>query len=140
MHCVLMYGCCVIILTGGNRMKISLSDTILVTATGIVIVFIVLILLVFIMYLFGKVASSGGNKDQKKQEKPAPAKQKPLPPSGASMSILAEGEGELIAVIAAAVHSLSERSGKHYAVRSIRPAGTRSAWATAGIYENTRPF
>ena len=121
-------------------MKISLADTMLVTVTGIAIVFIVLILLVFIMYLFGKVASSGGNKDQKKQEKTAPAKQKPLPPTGTALSVPAGDEGELIAIIAAAVHSLGEASGKRYTVRSIRPAGTRSAWATAGIYENTRPF
>lgn len=121
-------------------MKISLADTMLVTVTGIAIVFIVLILLVFVMYLFGKIATSGGKKGVKQQEKPNPAQQITAPPPAAT-SNLADGEDdELIAVIAAAVQAIGEGSGKRYAVRSIRPALSRSAWASAGIYENTRPF
>ena len=49
---------------------------------------------------------------------------------------------EVIAVIAATVAALSE-NGKQYTIRRIRPAvtvGTRNAWATAGIAENTHPF
>ena len=120
-------------------MKMTWGDTMLVTVTGITIVFTVLIVLVFVMYLFGKVASSRGNKEQKSTDKPAPTKQKAAPPP-AALSASSGDEDELIAVIAAAVQSLGESSGKRYAVRSIRPSGARSAWAAAGIYENTRPF
>ena len=122
-------------------MKISLADTMLVTVTGISIVFFVLILLVFVMYLFGKAASSGGKKTEKKAPKAIAAEQKPSSPPKAALSVpVGEDEGELIAVIAAAVQALGESTGKRYAVRGIRPSGARSAWAAAGIYENTRPF
>ncbi len=121
-------------------MKISLADTMLVTVTGISIVFFVLILLVFIMYLFGKAASSGGKKTAKKAEKTVAAEQKPSSPKVVLSVPAGEDEGELIAVIAAAVQALGESTGKRYAVRGIRPSLTRSAWAAAGIYENTRPF
>jgi len=122
-------------------MKISLADTMLVTVTGISIVFFVLILLVFVMYLFGKAASPGGKKTAKKAEKTVAAEQKPSSPPPVAPSVPAgEDEGELIAVIAAAVQALGEATGKRYAVRGIRPSGARSAWAAAGIYENTRPF
>lgn len=122
-------------------MKIHFEDTMLVTVTGIIIVFIVLILLVLIMYLFGKVASSGSaKKGEKAQEIPAPAKQKVAPSAGLASALPTGDDDELIAVIAAAVQALSESSGKSYAVRSVRPSPSRPVWASAGIYENTRPF
>ena len=53
-----------------------------------------------------------------------------------------ETAGEIIAVIAAAVASISD--GKKYAIKKVsraeRQTGGRSAWAASGIYENTRPF
>lgn len=125
-------------------MKISFGNTMLVTVTGIVIVFIVLILLVLIMVLFGKVASSG----RAKRGEEAPQKTVPVknnnhmtpPPVSLASGLPAGDDDELIAVIAAAVQALDHDSGKRYVIRSVRPALARPVWASAGIYENTRPF
>ncbi|HNX15407.1 MAG TPA: hypothetical protein PK854_11125 [Oscillospiraceae bacterium] len=56
--------------------------------------------------------------------------------------VSAAGEGdELIAVIAAAVYAFGESTGKTLAIRSVRRIqDRRPVWASAGVYENTRPF
>ena len=47
----------------------------------------------------------------------------------------------MVAVIAAAIAAMGAASGKRLALRSVRTAkGSRSAWASAGIADNTRPF
>ena len=118
-------------------MQISLSDTMLVTVTGIAIVFTVLIVLVAVMSLFGKVVSSSSKKPEKvaKETPDKPVVKAPSLPVAQN-----EDEDEIIAVIAAAVVAFSQSAGKQYAVRSIRRSSGRSAWASAGVYENTRPF
>ena len=53
---------------------------------------------------------------------------------------------EIVAVISAAVAAFSEQDGKNYSIKSITPVRrqktqtARSAWANAGIFENTRQF
>ena len=50
-------------------------------------------------------------------------------------------EEEVVAVIAAAIAAMGASSGKKLALRSIKTAkSSRSAWAAAGIADNTRPF
>lgn len=56
----------------------------------------------------------------------------------------AAGDDDLIAVIAAAVYAFGESAGQKLTVKSIRQVTARkegrSVWASAGVYENTRPF
>ena len=52
---------------------------------------------------------------------------------------------EVVAVIAAAIHTISEETGSALEIKSISPVpvmnrGARPAWATAGVAENTRSF
>lgn len=113
--------------------------------TGLVVVFSVLILLTFIFYLFGKVAGRG-QKAAGKSAGPAPAPQKvaasaPAPRAAAPAPVIEDGiSDEVVAVIAAAVASMSE-GGRKYSLRSVsRVRGQRPVWAAAGLAENTRPF
>lgn len=122
-----------------------------ITCSGILIVFMILLLLIFIFYAYGGIfRAATGAKEKKlaaqkaaveaaRASRPAPAKEpSPQPVDDGAVP------GEIIAVIAAAVAVISEKSGKKLAVKKIsranRQAGSRSAWAASGIYENTRPF
>ena len=121
-----------------------------ITCSGILIVFVILLLLILIFYTYGGIfkavtvskekkaaAKKAADDDAKAQvsvsqapsASPAPADDGTVP-------------GEIIAVIAAAVASISD--GKKYAIKKVsraeRQTGGRSAWAASGIYENTRPF
>ena len=92
--------------------------------------------------LIGLVVMSGATrkaKKAKKAEKPVAA---PAAPAPAPAPAVQEGiSGEVVAAIAAAVAMMAPE-GKRYAVKSIsrKDAGGRSAWAAAGIADNTRPF
>ncbi len=106
----------------------------MVMLIGMVVVFAVLLLLTWIFLAFGKLV--GGSKETDVIA--------PLPiPQAAPAPIIADGvPEEVVAVIAAAVAAMSA-DGVQYSLRRIRPAckpGARSAWATAGIAENTRSF
>lgn len=114
-----------------------------VTLSGIIIVFAMLVLLVAIIWAFGKImtAVTGNGKPpkEKKAKKEAPAADSKASAGGASN--VSEDEG-VIAAISAAIMMMYEGTGKTPVIRSIRPAATgmRSAWAAAGIANNTRPF
>lgn len=105
-----------------------------VTFCGITIVFIALILLVFIISLFSFMFK----KDKKKSDLPAKTTSYVAP----LKQNTDDGDGELIAVIAAAVDAIYDGTGKKAVIRSIKPAkiSRRSAWASAGLAENTRTF
>ena len=49
---------------------------------------------------------------------------------------------EVVAAISAAVNMMYEGTGKSPIIRSIKPSTkqSRSAWKTAGVLNNTRPF
>ncbi|MCM1055567.1 MAG: OadG family protein [Bacteroides sp.] len=114
--------------------------------TGIVVVFLILILLVFILWAMGKLLNI------KKKPKAAPAaKAENAPAQAAPMPAAvpqAEEEyydgddGEIIAVIAAAIAAYGEADGKQYRIASVKKKekSLRSSWSAAGINENTRPF
>ena len=108
-----------------------------VTLSGIAIVFIALILLVLVISVFSLFFK------QKKIAKIEAPKQVAKPAKKPVAVInTAEDEDEIIAVIAAAVDAIYSGSGKKAVIRSIRPAtvGSRPAWATAGLMENTKAF
>lgn len=119
-----------------------------VTASGILIVFLILVLLIFIFYAYGgifqAVTASGEKKKAAKAaaEAAKAASEKSAEAEPTPAAELADGEipGEIIAVIAAAVASMSD--GKSYIVKKVKraPVSGRSAWAASGIFENTRPF
>ena len=115
-----------------------------VTFTGVVIVFLMLVLLVMVLSIFGLFSQSATKKDKKKV---APVKDKTDGPKKeekvAENNNLSDGRinPEIIAVISAAVASMYETSSKKPVIKSVkRSAATRPAWASAGIYNNTRAF
>lgn len=122
---------------------ISFENTMLVTLTGIVIVFIVLLLLIMIIQMFGKFFSGkGGDGKGGKNGKSSSVGNK-MSAKNAPQKMAADDDSELVAVITAAAMAALSGDGKKYAVRSIRPlkpAFGGSAWKTAGLLENTRPF
>ncbi|MCI8361360.1 MAG: OadG family protein [Clostridiales bacterium] len=112
-----------------------------VTICGLAIVFGALIMLVILISLFGKIMDAINKKSRAsaavptQTSTPAPA---PAPTPAAQAD-----DGELIAVISAAVSAMYDGSGKQFTIRSVRPArraGERPAWAAAGLRDNTRSF
>lgn len=119
-----------------------------VVLTGFVVVFAMLILLIFIIKIYSAIvqkAQSAGsnskkgkkNKDEKPAEKPAA-----VPASVVTASAATDGiSDEVVAVISAAVATMYGSSEKAR-IKSIKKSsdGGRSAWAKAGVLDNTRPF
>lgn len=119
-----------------------------VVLTGFVVVFAMLILLIFIIKIYSAIvqkAQSAGsnskkgkkNKDEKPAEKPAAAPAHVVTASAATDGI----SDEVVAVISAAVATMYGSSEKAR-IKSIKKSsdGGRSAWAKAGVLDNTRPF
>lgn len=103
-----------------------------------------LILLIFIIKIYGAIiqkAQDAGKKSKEKKaetvaETPAPVVAAPVAP--------AQTDGvsdEVVAVISAAVATMYGSSEKAR-IKSIKKSsdGGRSAWAKAGVLDNTRPF
>ena len=120
----------------------------IVIVTGLVVVFAVLIVLIFLIWAFGKFVTSFTNRPKQEKTPPKPqekAEVKAVSPSVQQAVLSPQAEDglsdEIVAVIAAAVASLSESTGVSYGIKSIRRANSgRPSWATAGVLENTRPF
>lgn len=119
-----------------------------VVLTGFVVVFAMLILLIFIIKIYSAIvqkAQSAGsnskkgkkNKDEKPAEKPA-AVPAPIVTASAATDGISD---EVVAVISAAVATMYGSSEKAR-IKSIKKSsdGGRSAWAKAGVLDNTRPF
>ena len=128
--------------------ELSLSEKGIAAAkvilTGFVVVFSVLLLLIGIIKLYSLIVGKAQSVGSKRSVKPSEESVK-LPSvvrgTGADEE-QTSGEGipeEVVAVIAAAVASLYGSQGKAR-IKSIRRAGGRSAWANAGVLDNTRPF
>lgn len=111
--------------------------------TGLVVVFLILVLLVFILMLMGKILSAGSKKPDKTESVQIAAA--PVVQQNATVEEAEEYEddGELIAVISAAIAAYGEADGKQYkvvGVRRQRDKALRSGWSAAGISDNMRPF
>lgn len=110
-----------------------------VVVIGLVIVFIVLLVLVIFLEIFGKTFSSSS---KVKKEK-TPKKEKNQNAQVINIQpVIEEGiDDEVIAVIAAAIATISNETGKKLSIRSIRKSNNIvNLWARAGALENTRPF
>ncbi len=134
----------------GQENKGLLSVNIVIT--GLVVVFVVLLVMIFLIKVFGSTIHGLTKKNTAKKAKkarpvnaappplPMPAKKAEasepvLPPAVSADSGLVPEE--VIAVIAAAVATLTGGKGK---IRAIKQRNTRSVWSSAGLLENTRPF
>ncbi|MDE7233966.1 MAG: OadG family protein [Ruminiclostridium sp.] len=108
--------------------------------TGIVVVFLILAILVGFLSLMGMILQG-----KKKSAPSAPAAEKPAAAAPVVNKIEDEAEededdGEIIAVISAAIAAYGEAEGKQYRIASVkkRDRAVRSGWSAAGIAENTR--
>lgn len=122
--------------------------TLAVVVVGLVVVFAVLVILVALCGLMGYVFKSI---DKNKKSKNEPKKTIPEPPKPATPAMKAAVAapqpeiqsgitGDIVAAISAALACVMEPDTK-FAIKSIkRSRGTRSAWNSAGISENTQPF
>ncbi len=117
-----------------------------VILTGFVVVFAVLILLILIISVYGTIVYNVQNKDKKKKEekqKAETAKAEVVKTETVSPAPIADSDGipqEVVAVISAAVATTFGSSEK-VRIKSIKKSSSgRSAWANAGVLNNTRPF
>lgn len=112
------------------------------TISGLVIVFGMLLLLVLIISIFGLVSKSSkksASGSDKKVE--TPVKNTDVNRSAQVNTLKSNDDGEVIAVISAAVAMMYEGTEKTAVIRSIKPASNaRTAWAAAGIRDNVRAF
>lgn len=131
-----------------NTAGLSLSEKGIASAkvvlTGFVVVFAVLILLIFIIKIYGGIvtkAQQTGNKKKKVVEKQEVKSVPSSPVTVAPASVAQDGVSEeVVAVISAAVATMYG-SPEKARIKSIKKSsGGRSAWANAGLLDNTRPF
>ena len=114
----------------------------IVTVCGLVIVFAMLLLLVIVISIFGGIMDKANGVQKVKPAKKETPVSAPAP-TPAPVVTIEEDNDEIIAVIAAAVDAIYADSGVKPVIRRIKPAATnrtRSAWASAGVYQNTRAF
>ena len=103
-----------------------------VAAVGMLIVFFGLTILIFCLKLMN--AAGGKEKKNKPAPAPGPAAIAPMAPPPADVP---SGEGELAAVIAAAVAALWQDEATGFVVRRIRRVNNAAAWQRAGREEQT---
>lgn len=131
-----------------NTAELSLAEKGIASAkvvlTGFVVVFSVLVLLIFIIKLYGSIVTIAQQSGKKKKK--VVEKQKDLPTSlrpvkAVSVPVTKDGVSEeVVAVISAAVAAMYG-SPEKARIKSIKKSNVgRSAWANAGLLDNTRPF
>lgn len=133
-----------------NTAELSLAEKGIASAkvvlTGFVVVFAVLVLLIFIIKLYGSIVTSAqqASKNKKKvveKQKDMPISVKPVKSVSVPAPATQDGVSEeVVAVISAAVSAMYG-SPEKARIKSIKKSGGgRSAWANAGLLDNTRPF
>ena len=119
--------------------KLTISLTVLLT--GFAVVFAVLLLLIGVIKLYGTIVYNAQQKSKAEAEKNASKDAEDMPSSPVAVveAPASADEGEIIAVISAAVYSMYS-DGK-VKIKSIRRSTPRSgAWRNAGLSDNVRPF
>lgn len=133
--------------------ELSLADKGITSAkvvlTGFIIVFLMLILLIFIIKIYSSIVTAvqnAGTKSKKKNVKQDQTITKTevtaAPVIASETQTLEDGvSDEVVAVISAAVAAMYDSPSKAR-IKSIKKSsnGGRSAWANAGVLDNTRPF
>ena len=118
----------------------TLSITILLT--GFAVVFSVLLILIGIIKLYGTIVYNIQNKKtEKKASRNAdlPKVERVTEPEEVVEAVDdAVDDDELIAVISAAVYSMYSSNVRIKSIRKASPRG--SAWRSAGLADNVRPF
>lgn len=126
--------------------KFTLSASMLLT--GFTIVFAVLLFLIFIIWAYGKIITSAIKKSDEIKAKKAEAEKANIAetektaenkPTTAAKPVINGVTDEVVAVISAAVYSMYGSTEK-VKIKSIKKSTGRSAWANAGVINNTRPF
>ncbi|MEE0913211.1 MAG: OadG family transporter subunit [Ruminococcus sp.] len=116
-----------------------------VILTGFVVVFAVLLLLILIIKVYSGIVQKAQQgvklkKEKVKEEKEVTAVSAPVVSAPVTATDDEAVPEEVVAVISAAVASMYGSSSK-VRIKSIKKSGNgRSAWANAGVLENTRPF
>ncbi len=121
-----------------------------VILTGFVVVFSMLFLLILIIKLYGAIVSSAQRAADQRAKRKERVKERITDGSGVHIikrpayvtaPTIEEGiPEEVVAVIAAAVAAY-DSTGSKVRIKSIKKTnGGRSAWANAGVLDNTRPF
>lgn len=120
----------------------TLSITILLT--GFAVVFSVLLILIGIIKLYGTVIYNIQNKKRiqkasRNADLPKAEREEEAEPAAVVEAEPEVDDNELIAVISAAVYAVY--SSSEVKIKSIRKAPVRSsAWRSAGLSDNVRPF
>lgn len=125
----------------------DMSTAVIVLLAGFLIVFLVLLLLIGLIkgYSFG-INSIEKKIEAKKQKKIKDStfvvKSVVTPPAAVSETKAGNQiNGEVVAVISAAVASMYAGSGKKPVIKTVTRSGSgRNLWNTAGIMDNIRPF
>lgn len=117
-----------------------------VILTGFVVVFSMLILLIIVIKIYGMIVGKAQGTGLKKRKVRVKSPEKPaaeVKPSAEVKPAVNDDGGvpeEIVAVIAAAVESMYGGKEK-VRIRKIKKSRSeRSAWAKAGVIDNTRPF
>lgn len=122
--------------------NVDWGQAVAVFFTGIVVVFAALVVLVLIFWIFGKIM---GNVGKPKEKKTKSEPQQIAPASPKLVEVVSEDglSDEVVAAITGAVSVILSEEGStgSFVIKSIkRTRQTSSAWGTAGVIENTRPF
>ncbi len=122
-------------------MQLSGEDTAAIVITGLSVVFLGLLLLIGFVSMFGFIFTRK-KKPKKVTESPKAEQPVKLVVNEPAAPAIEDGiSDEEVAVIAAAIAAISEKSGKPLAIKSVtRSRNQRPVWASAGLNDNTRPF
>ena len=120
----------------------NMTQALILLLAGFLVVFVVLILLIIVVSLYSNIISG----IQKKRHKTAveEPEEKISKPGNLAPIVREEPDDdeipdEIIAVIAAAVDAVY--GSKPHKIKTVKRSRTsRSAWARAGLADNTRPF
>ena len=117
--------------SGGFLMSIIAFSTVFLVILG---------LMLMMMGLKAFATSVERSEKAKEAAKAAPAPAASSAPSAPTAAVAAVDDGELIAVITAAVSAMCGRAARVVSFAPVAAAGGSSAWKMTGILQNTEGF